>query len=147
MPVSYELNEEHADILRTIFKLPAGEPLPDVVVRSYWRTKIIADRINTGLSASDFISIAVRSQYPIPGSDEENALQWFREGFLKVGDQIHAMWKKKEVIGTFKGFSSADKPLVEFDDGTTEDRELPLDAIRLIREAHCDSESTRPTVP
>lgn len=145
--VAHELNTEHEVTLRSIFKIDIDVNIPDVILKSYWRAKRIADRLNAQMGFPEFLLIAFCSGHPLPGEERPNALNWVKEGRLSSGDEVMVAWRKREVRGVFKGLSSEDKPLVQLDDGTGEDRELPLDAIRLMEDSPSDSESTPTTVP
>lgn len=129
--IERDLDENVANVLRTLCALAPDAELPASVVSKYWHLKRISDRASGSQLSPEQLAIVVllADEGKAAPSDTEVKFvpQLFMEGDITPGDKLDVTWRKKNHTGTFVGVTGDGQVVVEIDGS---ERTVPATACR-----------------
>ena len=101
----YTMPEEHVSILSTLTGVRHGEPLPPVIVETYWEMKRCYDRVSAYVSERELAMLAWQCGFGHKLGEEGriNVRQLFSNKELAYGSEVEARyrgeWRLCKIIG------------------------------------------------
>lgn len=113
------IDEDVANVLRTLSAVAPDADLPPAVVSTYWALKRISDRSSGSALSNEQLALVVLLAGEGKAAPQDAELkfvpQLYLEGKITTGAKLDVTWRNKSVVGTFNRITNDNRVVVEID--------------------------------